>query len=391
MCRIPAFRRTIFLLLLCCSRKEYLGNSLGFIERTLFFRRPTIFSRWLLGNKSGTVLLVATTGNGFQHRSILPSSTTANDAGTKSQKPSLVPVAETRKYHLINSPDVPLQILIWTALLIILRLAASRFGNRAAYLTVANKGFILLPFFSSACCAIQLALNIIFTGMGCVGFNKVLGPARPLFLSILIHWTWNAATLLLLSSSRSKRHNLVLLLTLVASWSISLLPEIIHYKNTNKKVSTPLIRNGHMVEILLTVPSMGCVACVNKVSSRLQKFFDDNSDLFSLSASSSPPYVTAGSGTDESWLDNGRIQQPANDICPDNTNTPQLHNISAWLSDGGDFTSEKSGGYARIIVSTPPTLDPKYNLSLLGEKLSQVVQLSGFHDCFVSSINEVIL
>jgi hypothetical protein len=302
-----------------------------------------------------------------------------------------VPVAATRKYYLINSPYVPLQILIWTALLVILRLAASHFGNSAAYLTVANKGFILLPFFSSACCAIQLALNIIFTGMGCVGFNKVLGPARPLFLSILIHWTWNAATLLLFSNSRSRRHNLVLLLTLLASWSISLLPEIIHYKNTNKKVSTPLIGNGQMVEILLTVPSMGCVACVNKVSNRLQKFFDDNSDQFSLSASSSRPYVTASSGTDDSWLDNGRIQQPTNDMCPDNTSTPKLHNISAWLSDGGDLTSKRSGGYARIMVSTPPTIDPEYDMSLLGEKLSQVVKLSGFHDCFVSSVNEVIL
>lgn len=372
---ITRFYRYFIFLLLCWPRKEYLGNSLGLIENTLSLRRANIFSM-RLGNKNNTC---ASTRDSLQQRR-----TVGANAAQKAPEQSPLPVV-SRKYHLINSPDVPLQIFLWTAIFTLIRLAAPRVGTSTAYFTMAKNSFILLPLFSSACCAIQIALNIILTGMGCVGFNKVFGPLRPLFLSILIHWTWNIATLLI-SSPRSKRQSLVLLFTLVASWSVALFPEIIHYVNTNKKATAPTtMSNQHLVEILLSVPSMGCVACINKVSNSLQKYFDDNSDLL-LAMTSSKNDVATGSSTDDSWLNNEMNHQTTR-LCSERA--PLLHNISAWLSDEDGLTFGRGSG-ARILLTIPTPSVIEYNMSLLGEKLSHVVQRSGFHDCAVTSINTIL-
>lgn len=43
---------------------------------------------------------------------------------------------------------------------------------------------VLAPFLASACCVLQLLLNLL--NAGCAKFNKVLGPVRPFFLGSLV-------------------------------------------------------------------------------------------------------------------------------------------------------------------------------------------------------------
>ncbi|KAI2497583.1 hypothetical protein MHU86_16937 [Fragilaria crotonensis] len=45
---------------------------------------------------------------------------------------------------------------------------------------------ILLPLLSSACCSIQLLINVMVGAGSYAGFNKHLGPVRPYFLVMLL-------------------------------------------------------------------------------------------------------------------------------------------------------------------------------------------------------------
>ncbi|KAL3808344.1 hypothetical protein ACHAXA_007628 [Cyclostephanos tholiformis] len=132
-----------------------------------------------------------------------------------------------------------------------------------------------LPLLSSSCCAIQLMMNAL-TGWGCAGFNSYLGPFRPTLLSLLLIYTWK---MLPYQSSGWT----------IVSLSLAFLPELVDVWNANRsrqwrqrtrvddkrdmgEKSTSLSSSSITVEAKLTlnIPTMGCVACVNKVDASIR-------------------------------------------------------------------------------------------------------------------------
>ena len=132
---------------------------------------------------------------------------------------------------------------------------------------------ISLPLLSSACCAFQLFLNAFFAGMGCAGFNKVLGPLRPYFVSILLFTT-------ITSTLFSKRT----IIQVGLAWAVALMPELVHVVNqrmskmhsgsASENTSISTLPSGeeymHRAVIELDINDMGCVACINKIDGTLR-------------------------------------------------------------------------------------------------------------------------
>mmetsp|Transcript_40905 Transcript_40905/g.59774 ORF Transcript_40905/g.59774 Transcript_40905/m.59774 type:complete len:441 (-) Transcript_40905:248-1570(-) len=142
--------------------------------------------------------------------------------------------------------------------------------------------FVALPLLSSSCCAIQLLLNAISAGLGCVGFNSYLGPLRPYFLSFLMYST----TILSFPSSSSliekgafRRSTQKWVITFVVSWLIALMPEIVYAWNnvsSRRRVTSIKKEDNSALEttkatLELDIPSMGCVACINKINSSIRQ------------------------------------------------------------------------------------------------------------------------
>jgi len=362
----------IFIVRFLCSASHHAlhqGSTIRIESTAIFFRDS---------NKSASCWLQQRKSQFYSRNSLLQYRATTTRGGAVStsapkRRSLFLSSSLPEKYHLIYSTGVPLQIALWTLLFTSFRLL-----RKNKYYHASTTTTILLPIFSSACCAVQLALNMLFTGMGCAGFNKVFGPLRPIFLSILLHWTWD-----ILFRAFNKPF---LLLTILSSWALALLPEITHYLNTRKNaIKTTTIGtndNSQMVEILLSVPSMGCVACINKVTSSLKKYNDDNK--LDLLTNEWKKKDTQSSGSCN-----------ATKLNTLNNTTPTLHSFSSWLVDEGNEeimpksnNRKSSGGIARILVAIPSTSN-YYNMTFLGERLSNAVRASGFRDCTVASINEI--
>mmetsp|Transcript_19418 Transcript_19418/g.40569 ORF Transcript_19418/g.40569 Transcript_19418/m.40569 type:complete len:395 (+) Transcript_19418:313-1497(+) len=189
----------------------------------------------------------------------------------------------SEKYHLIWSPKflkkMMLGAVVWMFLLS--KVVQSKYlplnemfhrltclENAGGYISTA----VILPLLSSSCCAIQLMINIV-SGLGCAGFNKYLGPIRPFMLSVLIFTTAK------LFSQRS-------IVWTIVSLSLGFLPEVLHICNNyrvrvgNRTVSQhdgdqnnriPTSDTQLIATLRLDVPTMGCVACVNKIDSTIRQ------------------------------------------------------------------------------------------------------------------------
>lgn len=130
-----------------------------------------------------------------------------------------------------------------------------------------------VPLLASSCCLIQLIINIV--AGGCAGFNTVLGPIRPFFVAFLLHLTINTARL----SSLQWYGKTAL------RWLIALLPEMVHVWNNAKvrREKPPLQHhqqqpssytsepNAPTMEVKVEIPTMGCVACINKIDAALRQ------------------------------------------------------------------------------------------------------------------------
>jgi uncharacterized protein YoxC len=100
-------------------------------------------------------------------------------------------------------------------------------------------------------------------------FHSVLaGPIRPLFLSIFLILTWK---------QMNQRHPVWTLVSL----TLAFLPEGVHLLNTltTQKLFKPNAMTNDIqqnqllpvnAKITLNIPTMGCVACVNKVDSTIR-------------------------------------------------------------------------------------------------------------------------
>eukprot|EP01082_Thalassiosira_pseudonana_P000855 g830.t1 g830 contig10:810676-811267(-) len=99
------------------------------------------------------------------------------------------------------------------------------------------------------------------TGFGCIGFNTYLGPIRPFLLPLLLTSTWK------LLSQRSYGLASISLL-------IGFLPEVVHLWNASQtrqrfnSGTTPNFKTR--ATLRLAIPSMGCVACVNKIDTSIR-------------------------------------------------------------------------------------------------------------------------
>jgi copper chaperone CopZ len=140
-------------------------------------------------------------------------------------------------------------------------------SNRVAATAAPN---MVLPLLSSSCCLIQLLINVLVGAGGCAGFNTVLGPVRPLFLAMLVS--------LNIFTGASLRQSLW-------RYSIALMPEGVHFWNElrkrqwrNRVESTANSADQSRIRatVMVDIPTMGCVACINKIESSLRACAPNN-------------------------------------------------------------------------------------------------------------------
>jgi len=226
------------------------------------------------------------------------SSTTSTTAGrSSSSAPSSADGVVSRSYHLIWSPSFGRNLLLSTTILFFMRyILTDWLGLGGALLpSLATMGgchnghndpgtaaavrfsslsrsirLVLLPLLSSSCCALQLLINAI-AGVGCAGFNTILGPVRPIFLSVLMYAT-------AMSFPGPKMNGLGKWCSNTAiTFFLALMPELLHIWNNNSwrrlasQVTTATTANDAKVgaTVELDIPSMGCAACINKIDSTI--------------------------------------------------------------------------------------------------------------------------
>jgi len=121
----------------------------------------------------------------------------------------------------------------------------------------------LLAMFASACCLLQLLLNLL--SIGCAGFNTTLGPWRPTFMAVMLLmqiFQWRIA------AQRFDMFNRALLSTAI-SVTLAALPEMLYVKNFLWKSNVSATSEGEKVAaavaIVLKTEDMGCIACVDTV------------------------------------------------------------------------------------------------------------------------------
>ena len=164
------------------------------------------------------------------------------------------------KYHLIWSEKFGKRMLTSTVVWMMVHYIFAKKLEKILFSTPK----IVLPLLSSSCCAIQLLINTI-SGIGCAGFNTYLGPIRPILLPVLLLSTWK------LLSQRSLEWTIISLL-------LAFLPEMVDVWNKIRQIqqkqsyiddfSTSLPISA---KLRLNCPTMGCVACVNKIDSSIRQ------------------------------------------------------------------------------------------------------------------------
>ncbi|CAE7302169.1 unnamed protein product [Symbiodinium natans] len=175
----------------------------------------------------------------------------------------------TLSYYLLWSPGLFPKAVLSFASLLALQLLGGHLSEmsglrRPGSLPLARRiwDMLLLPLLSSACCGIQLIINVLVGASGCAGFNKVFGPLRPYFLGALL----SSLCISILQGHASFR-------ILALQCLLAFLPEVVHLWNlrgarTRASVAPAL---GNLATVELSVPGMGCVACINKVNSSLRE------------------------------------------------------------------------------------------------------------------------
>lgn len=177
-------------------------------------------------------------------------------------KSSNIAVAKANsKYYLIWSPSCWKKTVVSTIIILLLDKRIPLYFAKPCHQSRITT--VALPLLSSSCCAIQLLINAL-SGWGCAGFNSVLGPVRPILLSLLLFSTWK------LSSQRP-------IGWAILSLFVAFLPELVHtfnlIKTTQWKKRQISFQNNDVVtaKLQLEIPGMGCVACVNKIDASIRQ------------------------------------------------------------------------------------------------------------------------
>jgi hypothetical protein len=185
-------------------------------------------------------------------------------------------VERATSYYLVWSPGFAKKFVLMTVGLLVLHLTrvdghvGKIFSRAWGVFSGPLQGVLslgpnfILPLLSSSCCLLQLVINVLVGSSGCAGFNTVLGPFRPYFLSFLAY---------LNLFSRPQAPEALL------RYSIALMPEFLHF--WNRLVSSQWRRSHSMTlqqnrgsisaTVQVDIPTMGCVACINKIESSLRQ------------------------------------------------------------------------------------------------------------------------
>lgn len=172
-------------------------------------------------------------------------------------------------YYLIWTPGMLQKTLVSITALLVARLSfRSYFDTFGLVFEALSKKHVwstlldsfVLPLLSSACCGIQLVINAMVGAGGCAGFNKYLGPLRPYFLAILLFATS-------LSIPFEKNLGIPVVKVLLA-----FLPELLYLHDTRLSKQKAIQDNILPIQavIQMLVPTMGCVACINKINASIQ-------------------------------------------------------------------------------------------------------------------------
>ena len=216
-----------------------------------------------------------------------PSKSTTCTAGSS---PSSSDNGIARSYHLIWSPSFGRNLLLSTAILFVVRythifpaivtmgdchndVSTSAATGTVDVLVSSSLSrlirLLLLPLLSSSCCALQLLMNAI-AGVGCAGFNNVLGPVRPIFLSFLVYSTFMTFPGPTMTGLGKWCSNTAI------SFFFALMPELLHVWNNNTRRrliasrANTAANDAHVrATVELDIPSMGCAACINKIDSTI--------------------------------------------------------------------------------------------------------------------------
>mmetsp|Transcript_17093 Transcript_17093/g.25893 ORF Transcript_17093/g.25893 Transcript_17093/m.25893 type:complete len:325 (+) Transcript_17093:126-1100(+) len=187
---------------------------------------------------------------------------------------------------------------------------------------------IILPLLSSACCALQLLINVMVGAGGCAGFNKHLGPLRPYFLAVLLH-----TVIPKVLSPTGQELDFAIIRLRTIQLSLAFLPEIVHLWNVKLGIQkVPKFATSHILpvyQVKLAIPGMGCVACINKINKTLRQ-------------------------------------------------NPTVSDTKAWLN-------EEKGGSALVQYSVNSNVDAKR----IAESLSEAVKAAGFDNCKIENLKQM--
>ena len=241
-------------------------------------------------------------------------------------------------YYLLWSPKFVPKLALATVLLATTRRLGwdqQLFGILTGSLRFLPSGAfsnLILPLLSSSCCAIQLAVNTISAavmgmGAGCIGFNTFLGPIRPYLMAVMVtYYSFQSSP-----SAMLFRYAIALMPELVFGWN-----ELVRSTWNRRRISGDMVE-GSMVKatIVVDVPTMGCVACVNKIESSLRN--------------SVPDYIETA---------------------------------SSWLNPKEKVEGGKKGGQAKIEVKATSRDD----LDNLAQSLVGAIEDAGFHGATIKEL-----
>eukprot|EP00980_Cylindrotheca_fusiformis_P011957 scaffold2830_cov131-Cylindrotheca_fusiformis.AAC.78 len=190
----------------------------------------------------------------------------ADTGGTNSVPPERsAPIGVAESYHLLWTPGFVKKFGYSTVGLLICHNAMVGSGVYIPitdWLSTAPVASSLgLSLLASSCCLFQVFANVFAGTVGCLGLNTALGPSRPYFMSVLFYFTF-------VTSSTSLPHILL-------RSSIAFLPEFMFAWNKRHTVFSNQQNasddfSGTRAVLEFDVPTMGCVACINRIDSTIR-------------------------------------------------------------------------------------------------------------------------
>lgn len=215
----------------------------------------------------------------LNHEASMPSKVIIQQTGSLTEGETTIQPATS--YHLIWTRGFLVKFLVTTIGLVFWDRTILPFSQLKQRFWMSSIG---LPLLASSCCLLQLAANYFLAAIGCLGLNTKLGPFRPYFLSLLTYLSFR--------SSSFKNPRLFLI-----QFSITFLPEIVHIWNHLRRKQSgggdhSSRASGLVATFELDIPTMGCVACINKIDSSLT---DKNQGVLDIYSSLDPARSKGGS------------------------------------------------------------------------------------------------